>query len=98
MQRLLIVCLLALSVGAFVSEANEANAQSVDVRQACTPDAMRLCGNVIPDVPKTTACMRANRRLLSVECRTAMAGGRHERYEHGHRYYGRHVRHERHHH
>jgi hypothetical protein len=99
MRKLLFVCWLALSVGALVCSVHGASAQDVDVRQACTPDAMRLCSDVIPDVPKVTACMHAKYRLLSVECRTAMAGGRHERYGHAHRYYhGRHVRHERHHH
>jgi hypothetical protein len=54
-----------------------ANAEVVDVRQACTPDAMRLCSDFIPDVPKITACMHAKHAQLSVECRTAMAGGGH---------------------
>ena len=56
------------------------------VRQACTPDAMRLCGDTIPDVAKTTACMHAKRAQLSSECRTAMAagsgGGGHRTYHH----------------
>jgi hypothetical protein len=52
-----------------------AGAQGVDVRQACTPDAMRLCSDFIPDVAKITSCMTAKRALLSPECRLAMAGG-----------------------
>jgi hypothetical protein len=52
-----------------------AGAQGVDVRQACTPDAMRLCSEFIPDEAKITTCMMAKRALLSPECRLAMAGG-----------------------
>jgi hypothetical protein len=36
-----------------------ASAQGSDAaRQACTPDAMRLCSDVIPDVARVTACMK----------------------------------------
>jgi hypothetical protein len=37
-------------------------------QQACTPDAMRLCGAYIPDVDRITACMVQNRSQLSPEC------------------------------
>src|SRR3984957_9612392 len=47
-----------------------------EARQACTPDAMRLCSDFIPDVAKVTHCMMAKRGQLSAECRSAMAGGR----------------------
>jgi hypothetical protein len=67
---------LALPLGALVLIGIEgAGAQAVDVRQACTPDAMRLCSEFIPDVPKITACMHAKRAQLSPECRSAMNGG-----------------------
>jgi hypothetical protein len=36
---------------------------------------MRLCNDTIPDVAKTTACMKAKRAQVSKECRVAMAGG-----------------------
>jgi hypothetical protein len=77
-----------------------AQGDTPDVRQACTPDAMRLCGDVIPDVPKITACMKAKRAQLSAECRLAMAGGAHGG-GHGHRGGGghrEHSHHSRHHH
>jgi hypothetical protein len=48
-------------------------AQSDEVRQACTGDAMQFCSAVIPDVPKITVCMKRNYRRLSMECRHAMA-------------------------
>jgi hypothetical protein len=40
-----------------------------EAREACTPDAFRLCQNEIPDVPKVTACMEANKKNLSPACR-----------------------------
>jgi hypothetical protein len=72
MRSIQFVCRLALPVGALLFGLNLASAQGVDVRQACTPDAMRLCADFIPDVPKITACMTAKRAQLSQECRSAM--------------------------
>ena len=45
---------------------------SQSARQACTPDALRLCSDYIPDVGKITACMRAKSAQLSEPCRAAM--------------------------
>ena len=38
-------------------------------QQACTPDAMRLCGNFVPDVERITACMIQKKSQLSPQCR-----------------------------
>jgi hypothetical protein len=67
---------LALSVGLLLGGLDGASAQGVDVQQACTPDAMRLCSEFIPDRGKTAACMMRKRGQLSAECRTAIGGGR----------------------
>jgi hypothetical protein len=92
------VCWLAVSVGALFYGFDAARAQDVsaDVRQACTPDAMRLCSAFVPDVAKITVCMKAKHRLLSQECRTAMAAShrgayrRHVRvYREPHHHHGR---------
>jgi hypothetical protein len=84
---------LALLAGVLACCPDGAVAQGSDaVRQACTPDAMRLCGDVVPDVAKTTACMKAKYRLVSAECRMAMRGGAGG----GHRVYGHHHYTERH--
>jgi hypothetical protein len=41
-------------------------------QQACTPDAMRLCGAFIPDATKVAACMTHQKRSdLSQACRDA---------------------------
>ena len=69
-----------------------ASAQGSDAaRQACTPDAMRLCSDVIPDVARVTACMKAKSSQLSEACRVAMRGGpsgkgRHHGYYHHYRH------------
>lgn len=73
------ILVLALLAGASLYRSNSANAEvSQDVRQACTPDAMRLCSEFIPDVAKITACMKAKHSQLSSTCITAMRGGTHE--------------------
>jgi hypothetical protein len=38
-------------------------------RAACEGDAMRLCGDYVPDVQRVTACMHAKRSRLSPRCR-----------------------------
>jgi hypothetical protein len=79
MRTTFFVCRLALPVCALLfCSLHQASAQGtvpVDVQQACTPDAMRLCNDTIPDVAKTTACMKAKHAQVSKECRLAMAGG-----------------------
>ena len=44
-------------------------AYTPEQQQACTPDAMRLCGSFIPDVDRITACMIQKKSQLSAECR-----------------------------
>jgi hypothetical protein len=46
-----------------------ASAYTPEQQQACTPDAMRLCGEYVPDVERITACMIARKSQLSPECR-----------------------------
>jgi hypothetical protein len=77
MRSIFLVCRLALPIcAALLCGVGGAGAEvPVDVQQACTPDAMRLCSDTIPDVARTTACMKAKRAQLSQECRVAMAGG-----------------------
>jgi hypothetical protein len=42
-------------------------------RQACQPDALRLCGDFVPDVDRITACMIKNRIRLSPACRAVFS-------------------------
>ena len=45
-------------------------AYTQEQQQLCTPDAMRLCGDAIPDVDRVTACMIAKRAQLSDGCKS----------------------------
>jgi len=79
-----LTCLLTLPVGLLLIGLAGASAQGTpEQRQACAPDAMRLCSDFIPDVPKITKCMKAKRKQLSEACRVAMAHKRrHYRHKH----------------
>src|SRR5262245_55617136 len=46
---------------------------------ACQDDAMRLCGQFVPDVDRITACMSRKRKLLSPACRVYFTGGKRRR-------------------
>ena len=75
-----------LSVAAFLiflaHQAGSARAQEHvfdETRQACGPEAIRLCRDFIPDVPKITACMEAKYTQINEECRLAMIRERYVR-------------------
>jgi hypothetical protein len=57
----------ALALGLLTTAAS---AYTQEQQQLCTPDAMRLCGDVIPDVDRVTACMIAKQSQLSDGCRS----------------------------
>ncbi|HEX4411916.1 MAG TPA: hypothetical protein VH206_24345 [Xanthobacteraceae bacterium] len=84
-----LICWLVLLAGALFYCLDTANAQGTDEqRQACAPDAMRLCSEFIPDVGKVTVCMQKKSAQLSEACRVAMRGGgksRGEAHERTHR-------------
>jgi hypothetical protein len=44
-------------------------------RSACMGDAFKFCGAEIPNVPRITACMKANLPKLSPACKAAVAKG-----------------------
>ena len=76
LRTMRLVCWLVLPVVALLAVLNPAAAQGSDeARQACTPDAMRLCSEFIPDVPRITACMNAKHAssapLAAWRCRMA---------------------------
>ena len=61
---------LGLAAALFVSvAAAPASAHTPEQEQACTPDAMRLCGDYIPDVSRITTCMIQKKSQLSPQCR-----------------------------
>src|ERR1700691_2946898 len=89
-----LVYALALPVGILLGSLSAAGAQGSDAaREACTPDAMRLCNEFIPDEARVRSCMLSKRSQLSEACRLAMRtraseGERGEaRYHHHHRHH-----------
>ena len=47
---------------------------SIEERRACTPDAIRLCREFIPDPGKIAACLTARKAELSDLCRPFVLG------------------------
>ena len=76
---------LALSFGCGAQQVTDAQ------RDACMPDAFRLCSAQIPDASRVAACLDANVTNLSPACRGAFAwrGARAEATHHHHRHYAR---------
>lgn len=59
----LLGCVVGLSM-----VTGEASAYTPEQQQACTDDAMRLCGAFVPDVDRITACMIQNKSQLTPRC------------------------------
>jgi hypothetical protein len=83
--RFATIVVLGLLAGAVPAYVRPAAAETA--REACTHDAFRLCGDAIPDVARTKACLAKNRSSLSPLCKAAFSGGsyyaRHHRRRHG---------------
>lgn len=62
-----VVTVLALALAPFAAFGQGTDEQ----QQACAPDAVKLCSDTIPDIPKTTACMKAHFAQLSPRCQSA---------------------------
>ncbi|MBW7973494.1 hypothetical protein [Bradyrhizobium sp. BR 10289] len=50
-------------------------AYTPEQQQACTPDAMRLCGEFVPNVDAITACMIQKKAQLSPPCKVFFRQG-----------------------
>lgn len=50
-------------------------AYTQEEQQACSPDAMRLCGEFVPNVDAITACMIQKKSQLSPQCRAFFRQG-----------------------
>jgi hypothetical protein len=67
LQDRIVRCLFTFAL--LLSAETSATAQGTEAqREACTPDAFRLCGAYIPDVDRITACLRSNGSRLSKPC------------------------------
>lgn len=62
--------LVAATLLAFGLMTTASLAYTQEQQQLCTGDAMRLCGDAIPDVDRVTACMIAKRAQLSDGCKS----------------------------
>jgi hypothetical protein len=69
--------LIATAAGAalFVSSSAAFADGTPEQRAACSRDAFQLCAAEIPNVPRITACMRANFSRLSEGCKAVMGKG-----------------------
>ncbi len=68
--------LLGLVVLGAMASSPAAAQGTPEQRAACENDAMRVCGQFVPDVARITSCMRRNCRNLSARCRAAMHCGK----------------------
>lgn len=59
---------VAIGFGASLG-ATGAFAYTAEQQQACSGDAMRLCGAFVPDVDRITVCMIRNKSQLTPGCR-----------------------------
>jgi hypothetical protein len=67
------IAALALAFAIGLSPTPAAAQGTPQQQQACTPDAMRLCQQFIPDATKVAACMTHQKRsALSQACRDAI--------------------------
>lgn len=63
-------CKMMIATGfAFAMLTTASQAYTPEQEQMCTGDAMRLCGDAIPDVERVTACMIQKRASLSDGCK-----------------------------
>ena len=62
----------AIAVSAVALAPSSGMAFSSEAQQMCTGDAMRLCSNEIPDIPRVAACMQRKRAQISPGCRAVM--------------------------
>lgn len=68
--------LLGLALSCALAACAAAQGGTPEQRAACEDDAMRLCGQYVPDVALITTCLKHNCRNLSARCRTVMQCGR----------------------
>jgi hypothetical protein len=59
-----------------LTQPGTSHAYTPEQQQACQPDAMRLCGEFVPNVDAITACMIRKKSQLSPQCRVFFRSGR----------------------
>jgi hypothetical protein len=61
---------------AILTQPGTSHAYTPEQQQACQPDAMRLCGEFVPNADAITACMIRKKLQLSPQCRVFFRSGR----------------------
>jgi type II secretory pathway component PulL len=74
--HLRLMMIVAALVGCSLVSSPAAAQGTPEQRAACENDAMRLCGDYVPDERRITACMSAKRRYLSPGCRRVFDSSR----------------------
>ena len=70
------VCLivaLILSTASVAAQQGKHNGTKAE-QDACEPDVHKFCENAIPDEGRIVACLKANLKLLSPQCRKVIRG------------------------
>jgi hypothetical protein len=68
-----LIVALALSA-ANVAAQQSGHSGTKDEQEACTPDVYKFCEAAIPDEDRIVACLKANLKLLSPQCRKVIRG------------------------
>jgi hypothetical protein len=64
---------MSIATSAALSQGTEGTSEQ---REACTPDAMNLCGTFIPDARRVQECLLQHIATLSLRCRAVIEKGR----------------------
>jgi hypothetical protein len=73
-QKFLAAAGLSLALAVLI-QPGAALAYTPEEQQACSPDAMRLCGEFVPNVDAITACMIKKKAQLSPQCKVFFRAG-----------------------
>ncbi|MGY8664128.1 hypothetical protein Q3C01_17415 [Bradyrhizobium sp. UFLA05-109] len=66
-EEFLVAAISAIALAVIV-QPRASLAYTPEQQQACSPDAMRLCGEFVPNVDAITACMIQKKSQLSPQC------------------------------
>ncbi len=75
-MKLRVIFAVPILIGMGAVPALSDEGYSYEEQEACTSDAFRLCSDLIPDIPRITACMQSKRDQLSPRCAKMFAPGR----------------------
>ncbi|MGY8709813.1 hypothetical protein RAD16_29095 [Bradyrhizobium sp. 18BD] len=73
-QRSVVAAVAGIAL-AVVIQPGVSFAYTQEEQQACSPDAMRLCGEFVPNVDAITACMIQKKAQLSPQCKVFFRQG-----------------------